>query len=102
LQSSENLKLEVVKLRLRLDEQDKMLNEKSQKVEELQNSLTTLKQREGESNYLYEELKKNEVTIQTLENTISSMTADLTELRDLSRNKSTEESYNLRELKVEV
>jgi hypothetical protein len=92
----------VVRLRLRLDEQDKMLNEKSQKVKELQNSLTTLKQREGESNYLYEELKKNEVTIQTLENTISSMTADLTELRDLSRNKSTEESYNLRELKVEV
>lgn len=55
-----------------------------------------------ENNYLLEQLNKREGSIQILEETIESLTTDIQQLRDLTRNKHTEEGYRIREIRIEL
>ena len=67
-----------MRLKLRLDEQDKLLNERSSKLKDFQNSYSAIKQKQAQNNYLIEELKQRDATIDAQASSISALDADLT------------------------
>lgn len=60
------MKLELMRLKLKVEEQEKSLSDRNNKIKEYQNQVNLLQQKEIDNGYLREELNKKESMIKGL------------------------------------
>ncbi len=84
-----NYKLEIMRLKLKTEEQEKSLGEKSAKVTQLQNQLVSLQKKEMDLNYMKEEAINKDHQIKVLEETVKTLQKDNNELKVLNNTRFT-------------
>lgn len=82
-----NYKLEIMRLKLRTEEQEKAINEKNIKIRELQTQVGTLQKKELDLEYLKEENSNKDHMIKMLEETIRTLNKDNEDLKVLNKDR---------------
>lgn len=83
-----NLKLEIMRLKLKSDEQEKSLADKNNKIKEMQSQMSLLHQKEVDNGYLRDDISKKDATIKILEDKIRSLSRNMDDMRDLATDRS--------------
>lgn len=74
-----------MRLKLRCEEQEKTVNDRNNKLKEMQIQLAVLQKKELDLNYFREEVASKEHTIRMLEDTIRTLNKDNDDLKNLNR-----------------
>ena len=103
LESNENnLKLEVMRYKLKNEELDKTVAEKNQKIKEFTESLSNFQKKELDMKYMNEEIDNKDYMIRNLEETIKALTKDNGELKNLQSMRVQSEQETIRSLKDDL
>lgn len=100
--SENNYKLEIMKMKLKVEEQEKLLAEKNEKIKTVSNALIELQKKDLDLAYLKEECNNLERKLSLSEETIVTLTKDNESLKKLMTEKSAFDQETIRSLRQEL
>lgn len=89
-----------MKLKLKAQEQEKIVSDKNSKLKEAHLQLSNLQQKESEVTFLRDENNKKDNTIRLLEDKVRTATRSLEELKDIAEERSSSDSGKIKDLQI--